>query len=202
MGRREENREQLRERLIATTERRIEAQGLGDLTARGVTAEARVALGSIYTAFESLDLLILHVNARTLARLQSHLARELEGAGDPAGRLVALARGYAGFALRNRRLWAALFDHRLPEGVDLPDWHGRELARLMAMIEEPLAALRPDLSEAQRALRARTLFAAVHGVVHLSLAGPFVAAPVEALEGEVVALVEALVRGLPEAAGA
>lgn len=197
MGKRDENRDELRRKLLDAAERQIHQQGLSGLKARDVTTDASVALGSIYNAFESLDLLILHVNARTLARLNEALAAVAHEGQDPAIKMVALARGYVRFALGNRRLWAALFDHRLPEGVEIPDWHVVAHVEIMKLIARPLTQLRPDLSAEQVCLRARTLFAAVHGVVHLSLTGQFVGTPLDHLEGEVVALVESLVRGIP-----
>jgi AcrR family transcriptional regulator len=184
----------LRQRLLDVAERRIEEQGLAGFKAREVAAEAGVALGSIYNAFENLDLLVLHVNARTLARLDAVLREMAPESLDPAERMVALARGHVSFALANRRLWASLFDHRLPE---LPEWPREAHVRIMRLIATPLARLRPDLTAEQLGLRARTLFAAVHGVVHLSLTGQFVGTPQDALEAEAVALVESLVGGIP-----
>jgi AcrR family transcriptional regulator len=200
MAKRDDNREELRRRLLDTAERHIAAHGLAGLKARELTSEAGVALGSIYNAFENLDLLTLHVNARTLARLDATLREGAPESLDPAARMVALARGYVRFALGDQRLWAALFDHRLPEGVEVPEWHREAHVGIMRLIAQPLARLRPDLTREQVALRCRTVFAAVHGVVHLSLTGQFVGTPREALEDEVVALVESLVRGIPTAA--
>ena len=202
MGKRDENREELRRKLLEVAERHLGEQGLSGLKAREVASEAGVALGSIYTAFQSLDLLILHVNALTLARLGATLGAAAAGNPDSAGKMVALARGYVRFALENRNLWAALFDHRLPDGTEVPDWAVEAHVDIMRLIARPLAQLRLDLSSEAVALRARTLFAAVHGVVHLSLTGQFVGTPREHLEDEVVALVESLVRGIPARAAA
>lgn len=188
-------KEDLRERLIAAAEGLIAAGGLAGLKARDVTTAADCALGGLYTAFDDLDALILRVNSRTLARLGEALANACEGKVDPGARLGALAGGYVDFALANLRLWLALFDHRLPEAVMMPDWHRAEHEVLIAQIVAPLAQLRPDLGEAARLLRAKTMFAAVHGVVHLAMQGRFVGAPRDRLKSEVEALVATLVRG-------
>ena len=65
-----------------------------------------------------------------------------------------------------------------------------------------MAELRPDLDDDALRHRSRTLFAAVHGVVHLSLSGRFIGTPRAALLDEVQALVDALTRGLGQAPGA
>ncbi len=193
---REQQRDDLRNRLIAAAEHQLADGGLAGLKAREVTAEAGCALGGLYNAFDDLDRLILHVNLRTLARLGQAL-RDAVPMGAAADRkMLALAQAYVTFALGNRKLWAALFDHRLPEGVETPDWYLAAHSVLIAEIAPPLAALRPDLSTEDLMLRSKTLFAAVHGVVQLSLQGRFIGAPLERIESEVAALVTAMTRGL------
>ena len=196
----EEKRAELRARLIDVAEAQIAERGLAGLKAREVTAEAGCALGALYNAVQDLDTLVLHVNSRTLARLGAalHAACQVAclGAGaGPEAVLQALAAGYVAFARENRRLWSALFEHRLPEGVDTPDWHKRDHAVLIEEIIAPLAQLRPDLNGEALVMRARTTFAAVHGVVQLALQGRFVGVPEDSLGDEVAALVRAMTRG-------
>lgn len=193
-NKREEQREGLKTRLIDAAEVRIAAQGLRGLKARDITADAGCALGGLYTAFEDLDRLVLHVNSRTLARLGVALQLAAKGQG-PKETMAALAQGYVQFSVANFRLWSALFTHRLPEGVEAPDWHLAEHAVLIAQIIAPLSQLRPDLAGEALQQRARTVFAAVHGVVMLALTARFVSTPKDALAGEVAALVDALTRG-------
>lgn len=184
----------LRTRLIDAAEAEIAEKGLLGLKARDVTLRAGCALGAIYNAVADLDELILRVNSRTLERLGAALA-PASGAGSPEAVTLALADAYAVFALGNRRLWSALFEHRLPEGVQMPDWHREEHEVLIARIGSPLQTLRPDLPETEIRLRVRTLFGAVHGVVHLALQGRLVGVPEPLLRQEVAALVGALVLG-------
>lgn len=195
----EEKRAELRARLIAVAEAQIAERGLAGLKAREVTAEAGCALGALYNAVQDLDTLVLHVNSRTLARLGAALrAACLDGVGEaPEALLQSLAAGYVAFARENRHLWSALFEHRLPEGVETPDWHKRDHAVLIEQIIAPLSQLRPDLAGEALVMRARTTFAAVHGVVQLSLQGRFVGVPEADLADEVAALVRAMTRGTP-----
>lgn len=184
----------LRSRLIEAAEAEIAEKGLLGLKARDVTQRAGCALGAIYNAVADLDELVMRVNSRTLERLGQALA-PASSAGSPEAVTLALADAYAVFALENRRLWSALFEHRLPEGVEMPDWHRQEHEVLIARIVAPLQHLRPDLPDAEIRLRVRTLFGAVHGVVHLALQGRLVGVPEPLLRQEVAALVGALVAG-------
>ncbi|WP_417806922.1 TetR/AcrR family transcriptional regulator [Thioclava sp.] len=193
---REEKRADLRARLIAAAQDQITQHGITGLKARALTTQAGCALGALYTAFEDLDMLILHVNARTLARLGETLKAALPAPdAPPEASMQALASAYVDFACANRALWIALFEHRLPEGVQTPDWHRKDHAVLIEVLIAPLHALRPDLDEAGLVMRARTTFAAVHGVVLLALQGRFVGVPLDQLKSEVTALVSAMTRG-------
>ena len=192
---RDTKRAELRERLIDAAETELQEKGLAGLKARDVTARAGCALGALYNAVEDLDMLVLEVNARTLVKMGGALQAGLPGPeAAPIESLQALAGAYIDFALENRRLWLALFEHRLPEDRPVPERHRQNHAVLIDGIAAPLAQLRPDLSPEALALRARTVFAAVHGVVHLSLQGQFVGVPLPDLKSEVRALVEIMAR--------
>lgn len=191
---REKKRADLKRRLIEAAEAEIAAHGLAGLKARAVTTRAGCALGALYTAFEDLDMLVIEVNSRTLARLGAALGTDLPQ-DTPKSALQALAARYADFAVDNRPLWLALFEHRMSEGREVPDWHRRDHAVLVELIVPQLARLRPDMSPEALALRARTTFAAAHGVIHLALQGRFVGVPMAALKSEIAGLVETLTAG-------
>lgn len=201
MGNKAESRkDDLRSRLIDAAEALVAERGLSGLKARDVTTAAGCALGGLYTAFEDLDVLVLHVNARTLARLGAALRAAIPDAASAVGVLQSLAQGYVRFAKENPRLWTAIFAHRLPEGRDIPDWHRQYHAVLIAEIVQPIAALRPDLAPDALRIRAQTMFAAVHGVVQLSMHGRYVGVPDHLLAQEVEALVTAMTRAFDPAA--
>lgn len=195
-SKREANREDLRNRLIDAAESQIAANGLRGLKAREVTAEAGCALGALYNAVEDLDQLVMLVNSRTLVSLGDALRDATPDGAGPAEIMQALGQAYAEFAVNNPRLWSALFFHRLPEGVEIPEWHTKEHAALIEQLVAPVSQLLPDLSPEALRLRAGTLFSAVHGVVQLSLHGRFVGTPPNVLVSEVRALIETLGRGL------
>jgi AcrR family transcriptional regulator len=181
VGKRELKREDLKARLIEAARNRIAENGLANLRARDVTQDAGCALGGLYTAFRDLDELVLHVNSTTLGMLESNLTRELSGEKDPAKQLRILAHGYLRFALGHRNLWASLFDHKLPEGVEPPTWH--------------LDKLNPDMTEEDLRIRALTLFSAVHGIISISLEARFVGLPRGRLESELDDFVGLLAAG-------
>lgn len=194
-GKRETKRDDLKARLIEAARGRIAENGLASLRARDVTQDAGCALGGLYTAFRDLDDLVLHVNSETLGLLEKELLDELAGESDPARQLRILAHGYMKFAFGQRNLWASLFEHRVPEGTEVPDWHLDKHMFLIQFIARPLAVLNPDMTAEDLRIRALTLFSAVHGIISISLEGRFVGLPRGRLESELDNFVSMLAAG-------
>ncbi|MDJ0613468.1 MAG: WHG domain-containing protein [Rhizobiaceae bacterium] len=195
VGKREAKREELKSNLMKAATGIIEEQGVRALNARNVTGIVGCALGSLYTAFEDLDDLIVHVNSQTLSDLGDALRQDVEGLEDPVAILKGLARGYVTFAQDNFRLWNALFEYA-DMTSDVPDWHEKEQAFLITFIQGPVRSLSPHLSEEEAMLRARTLFAAVHGIVAFSLQKRYIGLSRDELEPELIRFIDQMLAGL------
>jgi AcrR family transcriptional regulator len=190
-------RRQLKEALIDAAERRIAAEGLRGLKARDLAAEVGCAVGAIYNVVNDLDDLVYAVNARTLEQLEKTLTpRGKQDPQDAVKALTHLALAYTDYAAAHRLRWRALFDHRLPEGRDVPAWYTANLSRLFVYIEEPLRKLAPAMPPERRALFARSLLSAVHGIVLIGLEEKLQTIPLATVREQVVLMVEAIARGL------
>ena len=188
-------RKALADRLIHAAEATIAAAGLQALRARTLAEAVGCSVGAIYGVFPDLDALILAVNSRTLEAIDAAL-RQAAGPAEPVAQMVALAEAYLDFAATNPLLWGALFQHRLPEQALLPPSYLERRDAVFAHVERPLAALQPGLPGPPRALLARTLFAAVHGMVALGLEEKVTALPLESLRDQIRLVVTAMARGL------
>lgn len=194
-AKRELRREQMREKFIEAARHRIAASGLHSLRARALAADVGSALGGLYNVFADIDDLILRVNSQTLAELKRLIAERLADVTDPRATLRALARAYLDFARRHHKLWSALFEHRLASGDHMPDWYRGEQAMLIESLIAPLRALNPELDRAALVVRARTFFAAVHGIVTISTEQRFIGVPDTDLDQELAHFVDILVAG-------
>ena len=81
-------------------------------------------------------------------------------------------------------------------GSERPDWYQRDLERLFGYVERPVAELQPDATRARRALLARSLFSAAHGLVALGLEEKLQFIPLPSLREQVTTIVTALGYGL------
>lgn len=175
--------------------------GLAGLRARDITSDAGCALGALYTAFADLDALVLEVNAQTLRQLDALMSEAVAKASDSGAAMKILAAAYLDFARAHPFLWQALFQFQPPDGKPLPGWYADDQARLLAQIVKPLSALQPDLDGEALVIRARTLFAAVHGIISISLEERFVGVPIGTLDQEVERFIGQLLAGLERTRG-
>ena len=202
----DQRRARLRDALVTAAEQAIAQQGLGALRARALAEEVGCAVGAIYNVVEDLDDLVVLVNARTLEALERDLSAA-DRAGEPAdgpnaavGRLVRMALAYLDFAATQTPRWRTLFEHRMPTGREVPAWYREQQQRLFAHVEELLLELQADESRVRRALLARSLFSAVHGLVVLGLEEKLQAIPLPVLREQVRFVVTAIGRGMVAAA--
>jgi AcrR family transcriptional regulator len=187
----------LHDRLVAAADAVIARSGLANLRARDLAEAAQCSVGAIYGVFPDLDALILAVNGRTLQAIDAAMRDAATGSG-PAEHLVRLADAYLDFAVAHRPRWTALFAHTLPPDRHVPEWFAERQAAAFSHIETPLAALAPAMPQHERALLARSLFAAVHGMVTLGLDEKVAAMPMPTLRAQVRLVVKAVARGLAD----
>jgi len=194
-GKREAKREELKASLIKAAAGIMEEEGGRALNARNVTGIAGCALGSLYTAFEDLDDLIVQVNSQTLHHLGEMLSDSVKDIDDPSAKLKGLAKAYINFSKNNFRLWNALFEYA-DMTSDVPEWHQKEQSVLVSFIAEPVGRLSPNLTNEEVMMRSKTLFAAVHGIVSFSVQGRFIGLMQEQLESELPRFIDQLLAGL------
>ena len=147
-------------------------------------------MGALYNALGDRNAILAAVNGRTFAALGAAVGERVEVAGDdPGARLVAMALAYRDFARANPRLWEALFDQALRFDDTVAEGYEDQLGAVVLLIEAEVARLRPELSDADRAVLSRLLYSAVHGTVALALEGRFVAVPPDRLDAMLTLLV-------------
>lgn len=193
-------RDALRMKLIDAAEQQMKANGLTGLRARDITKDAGCALGGLYNAFGDLNELVLHVNARTLDRLNVAIATARKGLA-PKESLLAIALAYTRFAQENRALWDALYDHKIPDDAEIPAWFRSHQSNVISHVIHDIAALQPSLPEKTRLLRASTYFSAIHGIVAISLQGRFLGLPADHLYEEIERFVGYILSGSLGASG-
>lgn len=145
--------------------------GFARFSAREVAKRIGYSIGTIYNVFGSHDLLVVAINAQTLALWQAHVEQRLAAAkGD---RLRALIEAYFEFAIVNRHAWTALYDHRLPDDTPAPEYYRDQIRSLTGIVRDEIAAALPETRRAEADALTRSLLATVHGHCFFTLNGTF-----------------------------
>src|SRR4029450_3509307 len=105
--------------LLAPGHQLMAETGFAGFSAREVARRIGYSIGTIYNVFESLDHLLIAINGRTFELWTAYLADRIAKGGDD--RIQSLVEAYFGFARDHPNLWMAIYDHRLPPGMVMPD---------------------------------------------------------------------------------
>ena len=172
MGRRSiHTPDELRELIIEATTEIVEQVGLEGLSAREIAKRVGYSPGTLYNVFGTYDRLVLAINTETFRLWTRHLQDRLAEAGKD--RIRALVEGYFSFARANRNLWMAIYDHRLPPGMSIPEEFLPDRSMLTNIVIDEVAAALPDARREQAPRLARSLIATVHGHCPFTLDGTF-----------------------------
>ena len=179
MGRRSDhNREEL-EALILDAGREVMAEsGYACFSAREVAKRIGYSVGTVMHVFGSVDQLVMAINARTFRLWTQWLEDRLEGA-QSRDRILVLVHGYFEFAVAHRNLWSAIYEHRVPGGMEMADALVTERVRLTDVITREAASVLPDANPTGAAELASSLIATVHGHCAFLLSGTFALMGVE-----------------------
>lgn len=146
-------------RIVEATYRLIERTGTLDPSMRDILAETGLSTQGFYRYFQSKDELMLAVLDDGRRRLVETLRRRMERVHDPAGKVRAWIEGVlaqAGPTVATRtRPWMAN-EHRLAERF--PTEHAASVELLVALVDAPLAVLRPRRSAPARRADAVALY--------------------------------------------
>ncbi len=171
MGRRSDHtREELRALFVEHGHAHLGEVGLARFSGREVAKRVGYSVGTISNLFGSVDGLIVAINSRSFEIWADLLRERLADAGPD--RIAALVEGYFAFAERHPDLWSAIFAHRLPPGMALPDDDRERRAGLTRIVEDEIrAVLPPNAPDVPRL--ARSLVAVVHGHCSFVVSGSF-----------------------------
>lgn len=194
MARRSEHSlEEIKAMVLKAAESIVIDEGFEALTMRKIAMEIGYTVGSIYMVFANMSDLILHLNARTL----DDIAAELEQAPDCGSDqcVEELSKIYLRFASRNYNRWSMIFEHRLPQGIKVPDWYQEKVEHVFKRFEAQFARLAPGCPEAEKKKVARALWGGIHGISMLSLSGKLDIVGVDDVEESMILLVRNFISG-------
>ncbi len=162
-------KEELQDLIVGETMKLVDEFGATNITARDIAARIGYTPGTLYTHFDNLGDILLHVNARILVRLKAQIQGAIDSASDPADRLLEMGYAYLSFAEAHSHWFSLLFNQKLQQGQLVPDYLQEIVDSLFDLVRAELAALDPNATVAELELGVRALWSGVHGICALSL---------------------------------
>lgn len=169
-------------------------KGYAALKVRKVALEIGYTVGSIYMVFTNMGDLIMHIKARTLDELGDQL-EEISPDCTPQEQVLKLAKSYLKFATQNYNLWSMIFEHRLPDNEEIPDWYQAKVDQAFVKVEKLLGQLAPGANQLKTRSAARAIWSGVHGICILSLTATLDNVGIKDVENNVGLLVDNFIRG-------
>ncbi|MFC3441837.1 TetR/AcrR family transcriptional regulator [Sphingobium rhizovicinum] len=172
MGRRSDHSRAELEALILEEGHRLMAEvGFARFSAREIAKRIGYTVGTLYNVFGSYDLLVATINTHTFEQWASHLEDRL--AASSADRIGTLVEGYFSFAVSHYNVWTAIYDHRLPADMAMPEALAIRRGTLTDVVTREIAAVLPENRKGEAPRLARSLIATVHGHCTFALNGSF-----------------------------
>jgi AcrR family transcriptional regulator len=163
----------VRRALLDTASRLLVNEGSRALTMRRVAAAAGCSTTVLYTTFGSKDGIAEALYREGFARFAKRLAA-VPADDDPLTRLLALGHAYRDNALENPNYFGVMFGGAIPGFVPSADALAEAAVTLQALIDQVQTCMDAGiLVDGDAQAVAEILWAAVHGVVSLELAGFF-----------------------------
>jgi AcrR family transcriptional regulator len=162
----------LKEALIRAGRALLEERGLHRFTLRECARRARVSHAAPAHHFGSVDDLLAEIAAQGFDELGAAMdAAAAHGHDGAVQRLVAIGRGYVGFALANKAVFRLMFDGDADR--DRNERLGRAAKAAYGRLIDGIANVIPQGSSPARQAMADLAWAGVHGFAMLALGGEF-----------------------------
>ena len=165
--------EEFRRRLCAVAATQFARRGYAGVTMRELAKALRVSAMTPYRYFRDRDEILASARAAAFGCFSDCLEKALARRGDALSKSRAVGRAYLDFALAHPQDYRLMFDLTQPDESRYPEL-SRQSARAKAVLKKQVAALaEAGLVSADTAALEYTLWAAIHGVIVLHLAGKY-----------------------------
>jgi AcrR family transcriptional regulator len=159
-------KEDLKELIIDSAEKIISRSGYQTLSTRKLAQKIGYSPGTIYSYFDSLDELILHLNANSLKKLENQIKIVEEQVKCPEEQLFEIAKIYQNFAINDYYQWDLLFNHQYKKSNALPEWYQTLIDNVFALVQSPISQFNCNKKNIHDF--SHIYWAGIHGIIDLS----------------------------------
>jgi len=163
-----------RGRAVAAAAKLFAEQGYAGLTLRSLAKALGVSPMTPYRYFENKEELFARVRTEALRRFADLQRDAVAGIDDPEQALRTLGRVYVRFALDEPDAYHTIFDSLQAQAGNYPELESEQARAFSYLYAAVTDAVEAGLMQGEPLQRAHLLWAQVHGLVSLHLAGKLV----------------------------
>jgi AcrR family transcriptional regulator len=163
--------ESFRERLCDAAMRMFAEEGYEAVTLRGLAEKLGCSHATPYRYFADKREIFAAVCALGFDRFADALERAARGVADPEQRLRAIGRAYFKFAMSEPHAYRIMFELREPVGAPHPHYKVKEMRSWQVQLQAVELAVQAGVLAGDPDLVAHQMWAGIHGLVSLHLAG-------------------------------
>ena len=163
--------ESFRARLCETAMQMFADDGYDAVTLRALAEKLGCSHALPYRYFADKKEIFAAVCALGFERVAAALERAAAGVDDPDERVRVLARAYFRFALREPHAYRIMFELREPEREANAEYRVKEIRSWQVLLQAVELAVQAGVLAGEPVLVAHQLWAGLHGLVSLHLAG-------------------------------
>jgi AcrR family transcriptional regulator len=163
--------EAFRDRLCEVAAESFAERGYAGVTLRSLAQELGCSPMTPYRYFESKDHILAAVRSAAFGRFAGVMEAAAASADEPVGRLRALAEAYIDFAGREPAAYRLMFEMSQPRADEFPELVRASRRAREAKVVVVREAIEAGRMEGDPIEMANLLWASLHGVVALHLAG-------------------------------
>lgn len=191
--RNDHSKEEIREMAILTGKELIAEQGIAKFSVREVARRIGYTVGTLYNLFESQDDLLIHIKACILDEMDAFLVGKINLKLNPPMIIKQLAKQYLAYAKTHYHSWQLIFEHHSQPEFAIPDWYTTRINKMFIPLKNCFSSV---VSDTQSDLAAKTLWAAIHGICALGLAGKLDMVKVESIQKLIDSLIDNYLKGI------
>ncbi|KEQ16809.1 TetR/AcrR family transcriptional regulator [Endozoicomonas numazuensis] len=162
------SREEIQQLTLEKVSEILKTESVHSLSLRKIAKVVGYTPATLINIFGNYSGLLLAVNAESLDELHELSITALASEANALKKLHALANVYLSYACEHTHRWQLIFDHRMPEGEEVPHWHQQRIDLMFSLLDGCLQIIAPEKSSSERETATRVLWAGVHGICLLA----------------------------------
>jgi len=145
----------------------IKEGGIDALSLNVLAKHLGCAKGTFYTYYESMDDLILDINSITLKQIQEVISQTVGQGKSVRETMVDVCMNFISFAEENENIWRLLFEYRVSNDENLPEWVEKEIHNVFTVVADYLSEYYKDEQKGKEVTA--VLWATLHGLISLHI---------------------------------